>query len=65
MDSIETYETYAYGRSKDLICKNKEVKCSNIIKQCKKLFTLLMLLENIQKIKIQIGRKFLIINREY
>ena len=36
MQSIDIIETYAYGKSKDLVCKKEEIKCSNIIKQYKK-----------------------------
>ena len=37
MQSIECsqIETYAYGMNKDLVCKNEEIKCNNIIKQYK------------------------------
>ena len=28
--------TYASGTNKDLVCKKKEVKCKNIVKQYKK-----------------------------
>ena len=31
MQSIDSIETYAYGMNKDLVCKKKEIKCSNII----------------------------------
>ena len=33
MESIDSIETYAYGRSKDLISKKEKIKCNNIIKQ--------------------------------
>ena len=33
--SIVLAETYAYGTSKDLICKKEKIKCNNIIKQYK------------------------------
>ena len=33
MQSIDLTETYACGTSKDLVSKNKEIKCSNTIKQ--------------------------------
>ena len=33
MQSIDSIETYAYGMSKDLVCKKEAMKCSNIIKQ--------------------------------
>ena len=36
MQSINLVETYAYGTSKDLLCKKEKTKCNNIIKQCKK-----------------------------
>ena len=35
MQSIDSIETYAYGTSKDLICKKEKNKCNNIIKQFK------------------------------
>ena len=35
MQSIDSIENYAYGTNKDLVCKEEEIKCSNIIKQCK------------------------------
>ena len=28
-------ETYEHGTNKDLVCKNEEIKCINIIKQYK------------------------------
>ena len=43
MQSIDSIETYAYGTSKDLICKKKEAKCNNVIKQNKIWLTLMML----------------------
>ena len=36
MQSIDSIETYAYGRSKDLVSEKEEIKCSNKIKQYKK-----------------------------
>ena len=33
--SIDSIETYAYGRSKDLVCKKEWIKCNNIVKQYK------------------------------
>ena len=40
--SIDSIETYAYETNKDdLISKKEEIKCNNIIKQCKKWLTLL------------------------
>ena len=35
MQSIDSIETYAYGTSKDLICKKQNIKRDNIIKQRK------------------------------
>ena len=35
VQSIDSIETYAYGMNKDLVCKKKEIKCNNIIKQYK------------------------------
>ena len=31
--SIDLIDSYAYGTSKDLICKKEKIKCNNIIKQ--------------------------------
>ena len=31
MQSIDSIETYAYGMSKNLVCKKEEIKCNNII----------------------------------
>ena len=33
LQSINFIETYAYGINKDLVCKRKEIKCNNMIKQ--------------------------------
>ena len=35
MQSIDSIETYAYGMSKDVICKKEKIKRNNIIKQYK------------------------------
>ena len=36
MQSVDSIETYAYGMSKDLVCKKeKDFKCNNIIKHYK------------------------------
>ena len=35
MQSIDSIETYAYGTSKDLVCKKEEIKCINIKKRHK------------------------------
>ena len=32
IQSINSGETYAYGTSKDLVCKKEEIRCNNIIK---------------------------------
>ena len=46
MQSINSIETYAYVRSKNLLSKKEVTKCNNIIKRCKKLLTLMMLQKN-------------------
>ena len=35
MQSIDSIKTYAYGPSKDLICKKEKIKRNNIIKDYK------------------------------
>ena len=35
IQSIDSIETYAYGRSKDIVYRKEEIKCNNIIKQYK------------------------------
>ena len=35
MQSIDSIEIYAYGTSKDLVCKKEEIKCNIIVKQYK------------------------------
>ena len=32
MQSIDSIETYAYGKSEDLVSDEEEIKCNNIIK---------------------------------
>ena len=39
MESIDSIETYVYGMSKDLASEKEEIKCDDIIKQCKKWLT--------------------------
>ena len=36
MQSIDSIETYAYGKSKSLVNEKEEIKCNNIIKWHKK-----------------------------
>ena len=36
MQSIDSIETYVYGKSKDLVSEKEEIKCNNIIKRYKK-----------------------------
>ena len=43
MQSIDSIATYAYVTIKDLVSEKEEIKCSNIIKQYKKLLALIML----------------------
>ena len=35
MQSVDSIETHAYGRSKNLVSKKEEIKCNNKIKQYK------------------------------
>ena len=35
IQSIDSIETYARGKSKDPVCQKEEIKCNNIIKQYK------------------------------
>ena len=35
IQSIDSIETYAYGTSKDLVCKKEEIKFNNITKEFK------------------------------
>ena len=37
IQSSDLIETYAHGMGKDQVCKKKEIKCNNIIKQLKNL----------------------------
>ena len=37
MQSIDSTETYSYGTSKYLVSEKEEIKCSNAIKQYKKM----------------------------
>ena len=47
MQQIDSIETYAWGTTNDLVCKKEETKCKNVIKQYKKLLTLMMLQKKI------------------
>ena len=40
---IDSVETNGYGKSGDVICKKEETECNNIIKQCKKRLSFMML----------------------
>ena len=35
IQSIDSTETYAYARSKGLVCNKEKIKCNNLIKQYK------------------------------
>ena len=35
MQSIDSIETYAYGRGKDLVSEKEVIKCNNMIKRYK------------------------------
>ena len=39
MQSIDSIETYVYGKSRDLVNEKEEIKCNNIIKRCKKMIS--------------------------
>ena len=65
MQSIDSIESYAYGRSTDLVSEKEEIKCNNTIKRYEKWLTLMMLQKKKNKDIIQISHKFLIIHREY
>ena len=43
MQSIDSVEIYAYGRSKHFVSDKEEIKCNNIIKRYKKWLNLFML----------------------
>ena len=43
MQSVDSIETYAYGKIKDLVSEKEEIKYRNIIKQNKQWLTLIML----------------------
>ena len=36
MQSIDSIESYAYGRSTDLVSEKEEIKCNNTIKRYEK-----------------------------
>ena len=35
MQSFDLIETYAHGKSKNLVNEEEEIKCNNIVKPCK------------------------------
>ena len=39
IQSVDSKETYAYGKNKDLVCKKENIKYNNIIKQYQKQLT--------------------------
>ena len=43
MQLIDLIETNAYGTKKDLVREKEEIRCNNVIKQCKKWLTSMML----------------------
>ena len=43
IQSIDSVEAYAHGPRKDLICKKQKTNSNNIIKQCKRWLTLIMI----------------------
>ena len=42
MQPIDSTEKYPYGTRKVLVSEKEEIRCSNIIKQCKKGLILMM-----------------------
>ena len=42
IQSIDSIETYAYGKNKDLICKKQKIKQINIIQAIQECLTLIM-----------------------
>ena len=43
MQSFDSIETYAYGTSKEVKSEKEDIKRNNVIKQCKKVLTLMMI----------------------
>ena len=64
IQSIDTIEIFAYGMSKDLLCKKEEIKCNNI-KNNTKTFSFDYITRKDIKNMIRIGQKFLTIHREH
>ena len=63
---LNTYmETYAYGKSDDLVCKKNSHKCNIVIKQYKKRLFLITSQRETLKKTLKIGHKFQIIDTEY
>ena len=61
--SINFIETYAYRISKDIIYKNEETKCNNMIKEYKKWLTLTILhVKNIKEQNSKLNALLNIIN---
>ena len=48
MQSIDVIEIYTYGTCKNLVHEKQEIKCKNIIKQCKK-WIIFMIQKNIKE----------------
>ena len=65
MQSINSVDTYAYEKSKDLISEKEKIKRNNIIIRYKKSLTLMMLQKKTENNIIQIGQKFPLIHTEY
>ena len=65
IQTIDSIETYAYGKSKDLVCKREEIKCSNIRKQYKNDYLRLRYNRKHKRRQSKLATKFLIIHTEY
>ena len=54
MQLTDSIETYAYGMTKDLIFKKEKIKCNNIIKQYKNVYTYIFIRKRSIRSKISI-----------
>ena len=61
MQPIDLIETYAYGRNKNQVSKQGEIKCNNIIKGYNKWLTLMMLQRKTSKKIIRIDHPYRIL----
>ena len=54
MQLTDSIETYAYGMTKDLIFKKEKIKCNNVIKQYKNVYTYIFIHKRSIRSKISI-----------